>query len=90
MTSVMLDCMECQKVCKESFPTEESFINHEKLLWKLVGSGSLVAEEPTKALNKCFTEKHFRCTKCRKIWVCSFPDQAYRGFCLPFEKAHQE
>ncbi len=71
-----MSCSYC-KLHKGVFKTEYEFSAFEKLIDRLVVKGKLL--ELGRKEGSRFFEFRYQCSTCSKIWILSFPDQAYRG-----------
>ncbi len=71
-----MSCMQCN-LHKGGFKTESEFSQFDNLINGLVESGQLV--DLGRKLDARFFEVRYQCSSCGKMWILSFPDQAYRG-----------
>lgn len=70
-------CSTCE-IHKGSFPSENAYMNFEKILSKASRKGDLT-EIGKLQTGGPFLKLRYLCNKCGRCWQLTVPDQAFRG-----------
>jgi hypothetical protein len=79
-------CDNCFNIEISNFDSETQFLEFEKELTIKLGNGkSIKAIEQGKSHRSVYFDT-YKCNECETPWCLSTPDQAWRGFFLPYHK----
>lgn len=82
-------CEDCFQELIYKFSTQQNFENFENALQTkcTVGKLLILDKHKTDYLSAFDSNLYYECKTCKEVWVLNIPDNAWRGYFLPLDKA---
>ncbi len=82
-------CEDCFQELIYKFPTRQSFEDFENVLQAKCTEEKLLILDMHKTdyLSAFDSNLYYECKSCKDVWIMNIPDNAWRGFFLPADKA---
>src|SRR5688500_6113208 len=82
-------CEECFQELIYKFETYKDFDAFEEKIQAKCNEGKLqiIDTYKTDSLSAFDSNLYFECTTCKELWVLNIPENAWRGYFLPLDKA---
>jgi hypothetical protein len=82
-------CEECFQELIYKFPTHQDFERFENILQLKCTEGKLriLDKHETDYLSVFGSNLYYECRTCKEVWILNIPDNAWRGYFLPEDKA---
>ncbi len=82
-------CTECLDLSTDEFANQRDFEEFESKIWQKCDQDKLAIVDSYQSDFNLIFESQFcyRCNNCEEVWLLSVPENAWRGFFLPEQRA---